>query len=706
MDLAQLRPIALFLAAFLQCIFAFLIWSKGKSKEAFYLGWVAFFSAISAFAWAGVFFFDNKLFWTKATWLTALAASSYVIFIYYFTGKTKFFKLKFIFWYGLSAAISIISLATPYIIYEVSNQYPFIGLATAGPLNQLARVLILPMLIIPFYYLISFYRKSIGAKRLQMKYFITGISVYFFGAFLFYGILPLFFPEKFFSYLDAPVYFSIVWLGLATYAIIKRKLFEIKVILTELLVALIGLILLAQIFLTQDMRARLVNITVFLLYIMIGYLLIRSTNKEVEKEERAEELADKLEELNLSLEKIVNKKTNELQIKVKELDQSKKALINILEDNTEARREMEEEENKTLAIIANFTDPIIVLDKDYKIGMINPAASRVFGLNSADLGRQVATDNKFSMSNFKPIIKTDYEIKPISEGGKDHNFISEEITLKDASLKEDAQGTTFKVITAKVLSLNNEPLGVMKIFYDTTREKAIDKMKSEFISIAAHQLRTPLSAIKWVIKMILDGDAGKLSIEQQELLNKGYLSNERIIRLVNDLLNVSRIEEGRFGFNFERVNFQEVLDTAISNVESLAVKSHQELTVEKPPKLPKVFLDKERMIMVLQNLLSNAIKYTPEYGKIKVIIEVDKQYFHVKIKDQGVGIPAEDQPKLFSKFFRAANVVKLETEGTGLGLFLVKNIIEKHDGQVSLKSEEGKGTEVSFFIPINKTANL
>ncbi|MBI4779677.1 PAS domain-containing protein [Candidatus Falkowbacteria bacterium] len=433
---------------------------------------------------------------------------------------------------------------------------------------------------------------------------------------------------------------------------------------------------------------------------IIGYLLIRSTNQEVEKEEQAEELAGKLEELNLNLEKKINEKTQELQIKVNELSQSKEALINILEDNTEAREEMEEEKNKTLAIIANFTDPIIVLDKDYKINIINPAASRVFGLSAADLGRRVATDNKFSMSNFKQIIKRDYEIKQITEGANSQIFMPEEITLKNDNSEETVFEATYKVITAKVLSLKNEPLGVMKIFYDTTREKANDKMKSEFISIAAHQLRTPLSAIKWVIKMILDGDAGKLSIEQQELLNKGYLSNERIIRLVNDLLNVSRIEEGRFGFNFEKVDFREVLNTAISNVESLAAKNHQELTVKKPAKLPKIYLDKERMIMVMQNLLGNAIKYTPEYGKIQVIIEVDKQYLHVKINDQGVGIPAEDQPKLFSKFFRAANVVKLETEGTGLGLFLVKNIIEKHNGKVSLKSEEGKGTEVSFFMPI------
>ena len=242
----------------------------------------------------------------------------------------------------------------------------------------------------------------------------------------------------------------------------------------------------------------------------------------------------------------------------------------------------------------------------------------------------------------------------------------------------------------------------MKIFYNLTREKAIDKIKSDFISIAAHQLRTPLSAIKWVIKMILEGDAGELNVEQRDLLRKGYISNERIIRLVNDLLNVSRIEEGKFGFNFEKTDFQEVLVAAKGNLEGLIAKNHQELIVQKPEKIPLVYLDKERMIMVLQNLLDNAVKYTPEYGKIEIIITTDKNFLYVKVKDQGIGIGKNDQTKLFSKFFRAANAVKLETEGSGLGLFIVKNIIEKHNGSIELKSEEGRGTEINFSLPIER----
>ncbi|MEI6597109.1 MAG: ATP-binding protein [bacterium] len=378
----------------------------------------------------------------------------------------------------------------------------------------------------------------------------------------------------------------------------------------------------------------------------------------------------------------------------KGLKESQNALLNMLEDVEEERKKSESEKEKTMALISNFSAPIVFLDNNDKLALFNPLAREILGVSEADLGVKIANSNNFSLDNFIKVIHNKFSVEKLideSDGTK----------LEETTIQCKNEDRVYKVITSSVSGKNGNYLGIMKIFYDTTREKAIDKMKSEFISVAAHQLRTPLSAIKWVIKMILDGDAGELSIEQQELLNKGYLSNERIIKLVNDLLNVSRIEEGKFGFNFEKADFLEVLNTAISNVDGLVAKNHQELTIKKPAKLPKVFLDKERMIMVIQNLLGNAIKYTPEYGKIEVIIKIDKQYLHVKINDQGVGIPAEDQPKLFSKFFRAANVVKLETEGTGLGLFMVKNIIEKHNGKISLKSEEGKGTEVSFFIPIS-----
>lgn len=378
-----------------------------------------------------------------------------------------------------------------------------------------------------------------------------------------------------------------------------------------------------------------------------------------------------------------------------DLERSEKATFKAFADLSEVERNLEKEHRKTAAIISNFIDPIIVIDKDNKITFLNPAAKDVFGFIDSDLGKIVDSANNYSMENFRKLIKSNYEVKN-NKQIKSNNPDEEEVVIKDGS-----QDLTYKVITAKVDSEQGENLGLMKIFYNLTREKMIDKLKSEFISIAAHQLRTPLSAIKWAIKMILDGDVGKLNKEQYDLLNQGYASNERIIDLVNDMLNVSRIEEGRFGYSFTQDKFEDALSIVTTSLQNQIDQRKIKLITTLPKKMPLVYMDKQKMILVLQNLLENAVKYTPEYGKIEVKVRNVKSTLEISIKDNGIGIPQKDQAKLFSKFFRADNVVRMQTEGSGLGLFIVKNIIEKHGGEIICKSEEGKGTEFVFTLPVN-----
>lgn len=436
------------------------------------------------------------------------------------------------------------------------------------------------------------------------------------------------------------------------------------------------------------------TITVSVFYVIIG---IFSGYVEKLLELREKMLTEKSDQLK--------RENNLRQKELSKLDRTAKLLVrrdleltlvnNQLNENI---KQMEEEKEKTLTLISSFSTPVIFLDSGNILSLFNPSAGEILGIKKSDLGKKIDQADNFSLNNFAKIVRNKFAVKKIED--QQNN-----LAMEEAAIKYQGEDRVYKIMTAKVTEPDGDYLGTMKIFYDTTREKTIDNLKSEFISIAAHQLRTPLSAIKWVIKMLLDGDAGALSLEQQELLNKGYKSNERIIRLVNDLLDVSRIEEGKFGFEFKKTDFSEVLSAAISSVEDLIKKSNLELTVEKPDKLPKIFLDKERMIMVMQNLLSNAVKYTPEYGKIKISIQFDTKFLYVKIKDQGVGIPKKELPKIFTKFFRATNVVRIQTEGTGLGLFIVKNIIVKHNGTISLKSEEGRGTEVSFSLPIKEIAN-
>ncbi len=244
---------------------------------------------------------------------------------------------------------------------------------------------------------------------------------------------------------------------------------------------------------------------------------------------------------------------------------------------------------------------------------------------------------------------------------------------------------------------------VSKLQEQQTRERLISQMKSEFISIAAHQLRTPLSAVKWTLKMLGDGDMGQLTAEQKEFLERGYQVNERMIALVGDLLNVARIEEGRFGYNFEQTDFGAYLSQYLERYHFTAESRNIRIVYEKPNwTLPKLTIDPAKMDLVLQNLLDNAMKYSRPGGTVTVSIRLLPEHLEVTIADTGVGVPKHQMHRLFTKFFRGDNVVRMQTEGSGLGLFIVKNIVKNHGGDVRVESEENVGTKMIFTLPLSE----
>ena len=245
-------------------------------------------------------------------------------------------------------------------------------------------------------------------------------------------------------------------------------------------------------------------------------------------------------------------------------------------------------------------------------------------------------------------------------------------------------------------------MGYLVVLHDVSREKVVERMKTEFVSISAHQLRTPLSAIKWTLRMLLDGDLGKITSEQREFILKTYDSNERMIRLINDLLNVTRIEEGRYLYKRVASDIVEMVQSLIDSYKDGAKKKEIKLEFKKPKKeIPKISLDFEKMKLALQNLIDNAIRYTPKKGKVTVSLDCDRKEVVISVKDTGVGIPKDQQERVFSKFFRGVNVLKMEVEGSGLGLFITKNIIEAHGGKVWFDSKEGQGTIFSVTIPFS-----
>lgn len=385
---------------------------------------------------------------------------------------------------------------------------------------------------------------------------------------------------------------------------------------------------------------------------------------------------------------------NKVKQRTRQLEETKNKLTLTLKETREAKKIVEDEKNKTSSIISNLVDPIIILDKNGKLSMYNFRAEQILGFRRKDIGTSINNKKNYSLENFKEFLKVDFTVK---SGDELHSKYSNE---EQINIKYNDEDLTFKIITAEIYDNRKRFIGTMKVFSDLTREARINRLKTEFVSIAAHQLRTPLSAIKWSIKMILDEDMGPINAEQRDMLDKGFKSNERIIKLVNDLLNVSRIEEGKFGYDFKKENFLEICENVISNITNKLQKKNINFVFSKPEKLLPVMIDKEKVGLVLQNLVENAVKYTAENGRVSLILQEKGNTLFVKIMDNGVGIPKKDQKKLFTKFFRAENVMKMQTDGTGLGLFIAKNVINKHHGKIGFKSEEGKGSEFYFTLPI------
>ncbi|MFA6193866.1 MAG: HAMP domain-containing sensor histidine kinase [Parcubacteria group bacterium] len=241
-----------------------------------------------------------------------------------------------------------------------------------------------------------------------------------------------------------------------------------------------------------------------------------------------------------------------------------------------------------------------------------------------------------------------------------------------------------------------DELGKMETSLAKSQE--LDQAKTEFVGLASHQLRTPLTAVSWFTEMLLKKDFGNLNEKQEDYLSEIYAGNQKMIDLVDDLLNTSRIDMGTIKVKPELINLVEIMESILS--EFLPQISQKNISIEKKfsRNLPLVKIDPEHLEIVFQNILSNAVKYTPPKGKIAIEMRRQNSHILVKIADNGWGIPAAQQKKIFTKLFRADNVRKKDTEGTGLGLYIARSIIKKSGGKIWFESKENKGT--TFYITL------
>jgi len=370
--------------------------------------------------------------------------------------------------------------------------------------------------------------------------------------------------------------------------------------------------------------------------------------------------------------------------------------ISILSLDIDERKRSEEkltrEKAEDEALLASIGDGIIATDKNGKIILVNKAFEDLLGWKKDEvLENHTVEFIKMQDEKGKDLPDDQRPLRLAFKTGK-------KITVTNYLVRRD--GTKFPaLIVATPIIFNKEIIGAIKVFHDVTREKEIDRAKTEFVSLASHQLRTPPSIVKWYSELLLNNpDYPKFTDKQKIYIKEISEAGERMIVLVNTLLNVSRLELGTFKTQSKSVDIIQIAKNSLTELASDIKTKKLQVQEIYEEKLPKITTDPGVVTIVLQNLLSNAVKYTPDNGKIVLKILSEKNKIIITVTDTGYGIPQDQQAKIFTKLFRADNVSAKDTQGNGLGLYIARSILERINGKISFKSTENKGTTFTVSI--------
>ncbi|MFA4833360.1 MAG: ATP-binding protein [Patescibacteria group bacterium] len=348
--------------------------------------------------------------------------------------------------------------------------------------------------------------------------------------------------------------------------------------------------------------------------------------------------------------------------------------------------EIREERDKERAILANLSDGLIFINRRGIIEAVNPKAEKLLDFGAKEvLGKKIKNIDR-SKANLLEIFKDKYKKRG---------------ELQPAGRSEEV----LRIYTVTIIDEESELIGTAKIIHDISREKFVDRMKSEFIMIAGHQLRTPLSAIKWAFELLLKGGFGKIEPKQKKVLGQCVDYNEKLIKMVDDLLDIFSIEQGKYYYQFVKTDLGGLLEEASKRYEEMAAERGIKfnLTIEK--NLPEVKIDPYKIKLVLVSLIENAVTYTDKGGEVNIDCRIKDGKIFMAIKDTGIGISKESQSQIFTKFFRGANALSFQPEGNGLGLFVAKNIVEYHEGKIWFTSEVDKGTTFYVELPLDPLIN-
>jgi PAS domain S-box-containing protein len=354
--------------------------------------------------------------------------------------------------------------------------------------------------------------------------------------------------------------------------------------------------------------------------------------------------------------------------------------------------EQRRSEAATRSIVDSVVEGLLLVGPDQRLLSVNRRCEDMFGLVSTQVvGRR--------LEDLRPLVDRIFADPEGFAARVGASVADTSARFTETFAQAWPQERILELVSTPVRS-DGRFLGRLFGLRDVTQERELDRMKTEFVSQVSHELRTPLTAIKGFTDLLLDGDAGEVNEEQTEYLQIVKQNVERLVALINDLLDVSRIESGRITLKLDSIDLRAIVEMVVATMRPLLEQKQQSLTVQMGPDLPHARGDHDRILQVVTNLVSNAYKYTPAGGAICVEASHSGDRVQIAVRDTGIGIAAEDIPRLFTRFFRVDSSLTREIGGTGLGLSIVKSIVELHGGSVAVQSAPGSGSTFSFDLPV------
>jgi len=713
-------PVLLFVIALINIILAlFVILRNTRSKMLILFSASAVAVAVWAISDAMLLTVDAPqvtIFWEKIFYIAPMFIPYlFILFAYKYPGDKR---IPIWVWTVYLIPVTLLSIPIVFNDHFLLNSVDLSGVLNSLIINEG------PFLWYGLYFVISFtvlyltvfnkLRHSTGIQHAQAKYLFYGVVLGSVPALITNLVLPFMGVS---NYIWLGPVFTLMYISSFTYAMRRHNLFDIKSALTRSIAYIMLLVTVAALYAVLVFGASAlffnsekISLTQQIIFI-IAALFMSTTFQPLKK------FFDKL------TDRIFYRQSYDAEQILTEYS-------DFLVDEVET----EEIISHTLVILNNALNPESVYVMLYREGMGEwyDNTGAVFGETRDDISRALEYQKSSIMVSDLSSIREDEFIRNI----KDH-LIREGISL---SVKLSTHGQLegfillgdkkngsryspddygFLTTIANELSVslqNSERFDEIQKFNKTLTEQveaatqqlresnkklqSLDQAKDEFISMASHQLRTPLTSVKGYISMMMEGDAGPVTDDQKKLLGEAFASSQRMVYLISDLLNVSRLKTGKFIIEKTSINLPKMVEQEVSQLIPAAETRNLVLSYASPTRFPELMLDETKTRQVIMNFIDNAIYYTKSGGRIEVTLLADRNHIEYRVKDTGIGVPARDQHKLFTKFFRARNARSARPDGTGLGLYMAQKIITAQGGSIYFESKEGKGSVFGFNLPL------